>query len=242
MAETPRHSADQRWVPRQSGGRVQPPQAAPLALADELFLVMLDDRSGQLRRHHRSAGIGLAGALLAELVIGGHITVTNAQVHISGSALPVDPLAKRTLGAILANQAATGIRTWLEFGANTAVPSVASRLEAKGWITVVERSRLLRAAEVSYQPIDRNAAAYRAMNLAYLLEAHREVSLHDVTVAGLVAAADFIDTVLADRPTRRQCLAYLSELLQELRDDRPPLHEIFTHVHALVANATLSPH
>ncbi|HTX83306.1 MAG TPA: GPP34 family phosphoprotein [Streptosporangiaceae bacterium] len=55
-------------------------------LADDLYLMAHDERSGRQLLSARAAGLGLAGALLAELVLAGCVGIASGRVAVTGAA------------------------------------------------------------------------------------------------------------------------------------------------------------
>ena len=88
-----------------------------------------DVQTGKLRLHARSAGLGLAGALLGELVLHGNIDVANGTLTvIDGQAVPEDDLGYRILRQLTSDRQNRSLRTWLSFLAQELVERVGVRL------------------------------------------------------------------------------------------------------------------
>lgn len=105
-------------------------------LADELCLVAHDDVTGRLRLHSRAAALGIAAALLAELMLGGQLTAApgGTLAAVKGAPAPGDMLAARILGQVTAEPGPLSMRDWLAFLARTAPADVAGRLEQAGYL------------------------------------------------------------------------------------------------------------
>src|SRR6266516_3964834 len=87
-------------------GRDSPASAGPLLMsamfadgpgsmmpvADQLFFVAHHDRDGRPRLHQRAVALGLAGALLGELVLLGHLDVYDSAVYVVHREPPHDAL------------------------------------------------------------------------------------------------------------------------------------------------------
>src|SRR5260370_2762143 len=104
-------------------------------LADDLYLMAHHEATGRLLLHPRAAGLGLAGALLAELALAGAIDIFGGQVAAAGPAPPEDGLARGVLGQVRGEHAQHPARDWLAFLARTAPADVACRLEQAGYLT-----------------------------------------------------------------------------------------------------------
>jgi Golgi phosphoprotein 3 (GPP34) len=118
--------------------RVEPRPVAALAgtgrLADDLYLIAHDDRTGRPRLQPRAAGLGLAGGLLAELVLAGRIVIAGDTLAAAGGPDPGDRLARLVLGQLAGEPRRHETGDWLEFLARTAVADVAGRLAQAGYL------------------------------------------------------------------------------------------------------------
>src|SRR4051812_48482831 len=105
-----------------------------LFLADELFLIALDDRTGRFRQHLRAVALSLAGGLVAELMLAERVVLHGGTVVAANRQAPADALAHVTLDHIAGESARHSLRTWLSFFAHTSVDRVGTRLERTGLI------------------------------------------------------------------------------------------------------------
>jgi hypothetical protein len=113
-------------TPKAGGQHAPAPQLAGTGrLADDLYLIAHHDRTGRLLLSPRAAGLGLAGALLAELMLAGAIQITAGTVT-AGPCPPGDALAAGVLGQVAAEQRHPA-QEWLAFLARTAPAKVAGR-------------------------------------------------------------------------------------------------------------------
>lgn len=205
-----------------------------MLLADELFLIALDDRTGRFRLSPKVLGLGLAGALLGELLLDGRITVEGDRLRVVDRRRPADAVAHTVLDQLVTEVAVHGVRSWLVFLARDATGQVADRLLRAGVIRR-EQSRRLFRAEMIYPPTDVNTAHLPTARLATALRAGRQVSWGDALLLGLVVATGLDDHLLftADAAARD----YLTHLIEHLT---PPLHALVWHLHAAVGDAVLT--
>jgi hypothetical protein len=103
-------------------------------LADDLYLLAHDDQSGRSLLQPRPLGIGLAGALLAELMLASSITLWQADVAVARGPWPDDELQRHVLGVLAGEADPHPLREWLLFLARTAAADVARRLENAGYL------------------------------------------------------------------------------------------------------------
>jgi Golgi phosphoprotein 3 (GPP34) len=100
-------------------------------LADDLYLLGHSDISGKPFLQPRATGIGLAGALLAELMLSGHIHVEPEGIAVARSAPPADRLAHHILDVVTGEAEDHPVREWLLYIGRTAAEDVARRLDAR---------------------------------------------------------------------------------------------------------------
>ncbi|GIJ40136.1 GOLPH3/VPS74 family protein [Micromonospora andamanensis] len=201
--------------------------------ADEFFLIAHNDTRGKAKLHPAATSLGLAGGLLGELILYGHITVTAGQVSVIDRRPPADALAHTVLDQLVGEAQHQSVRTWLSFLAQTSVTSVGERLSRAGVLRRQESRRLLRTS-VTYQPIDLNVVAWPATRLRALLERAEPPSVPDGTLLGLVAAAGLTREVLwSAGPRAHHRLNLIIPALPA------PLKELVAHTEAAVGAAVL---
>lgn len=208
-----------------------------MPLADELFFVVHDVQTGKLRLHARTAGLGLAGALMSELVLNGNLDVANGTLTvIDGQPLPEDDLGYRVLRQLTSDRQNRSLRTWLAFFAQGAVERVGVRLTRAGQVQA-SKTRRPWGTVVRYVPTDLNAAVWPADRLNLLVSRGDPLEFSDAMLAGLVAVTGLTKQVWwdGDAVTLRNIAAAVASL-------PIPLREILAHTEAAVGDATLSPH
>ena len=204
-----------------------------MLIADEFFLIAHNDSRGKAKLHPSATGLGLAGALLGELVLFGQITVSNGLLTVVDRRPPADALSHTVLDQLIGESQHQAVRTWLSFLAQSATTSVGERLARAGVLRRQESRRLLRTS-VSYVPIDLNAVAWPSTRLQALLERADPPSVADGALLGLVAAAGLTREVLWSAGPRAH--HRLGALIQSLP---APLKELVAHTEAAVGAAVL---
>ncbi|TDB71348.1 GPP34 family phosphoprotein [Micromonospora sp. KC723] len=204
-----------------------------MLIADEFFLIAHNDSRGKAKLHPAATGLGLAGALLGELVLFGHLTVADGRITVIDRRPPADALSHTVLDQLIGEPQHQQIRTWLAFLAQSSVTSVGERLARAGVLRRQETRRLLRTT-ISYLPIDLNAVAWPATRLRALLERPEPPAVPDAVLLGLVAAAGLGREVLwSASPRAHHRLGVLVPALP------PPLRELVAHTEAAVGAAVL---
>jgi len=204
-----------------------------LLIADEFYLIAHNDSRGKAKLHPAATGLGLAGGLLGELILYGHITVTAGQISVIDRRPPADALAHTVLDQLVGESQHRELRTWLSFLAQSATTSVGERLARAGVLRRQESRRLLRTT-VSYLPIDLNAVAWPATRLRALLDRPDPPGVPDALLLGLVVAAGLTREVLWSAGPRAH--HRLNVLIPALP---APLKELVAHTEAAVGAAVL---
>ena len=207
-----------------------------MALADEYFFIVHDAQSGKLRLHARAAGLGLAAALVGELVLNRNIDIASGALTVVEASPPEDDLEYRILRQIRAERQSRNLHTWLAFLGQGAIERVGVRLTRAGQVEPTKSRRLL-GTSVRYLPTDLNAAVRSADRLNYQVSRGDQLGFSDAMLAGLVVVTGLTKYVWfdADTVTLRHIAAVVASLPMSLR-------ELLAHTEAAVGDVTLSPH
>jgi hypothetical protein len=154
-------------------------------VADDLYLIAHHELTGRAHLQPRALGLGLAGALLAELILDGAITVTGGTVVAARPAAPEDQLTRDIAGRITGEGQVHPVRDWLAFLGRTCPGEVAARLARSGYLTPAPGRRPWRARWV---PADPDCAFAPVTRVKSVLDASRPVLVTSVVLAGLAAA------------------------------------------------------
>jgi hypothetical protein len=204
-------------------------------LADQYFLIAHEDRTGRSRLHPRATGLGLAAALLGELVLEGRIGITDGDLVLLDRHPPADALAHDILALLIAQPQHREVRTWLAFLSQDAAVRVGERLMRLGAVEPVTRRRML-STETLYMPNSaqqRNAAAWAPARLANLLVRGVGLSITDRVLVGLVAATGLTRHVLYDFEMHRNAFHSLPSAVGSLPGD---LRELIEYTEASVGS------
>jgi hypothetical protein len=167
-------------------------------LADDLFLMAHNDVSGRPYLQPRAAGLGLAGALLAELVLAGSIQVRPRSLVAVSDAAPQDGLARFVLGLVVSEREQHPAGDWLQFVGRTAAVNVAGRLGEAGYLTRVCSRRPWRGQR--WVPVDSDCAFMPLTRARASLDPSRPVTAAGAVLAGLGAACGLGPRLLAYAP------------------------------------------
>jgi hypothetical protein len=204
-------------------------------LADQYFLIAHEDRTGRSRLHPRATGLGLAAALIGELVLEGRLELLDGDLHIIDRRPPGDALSHDILSLLIAQPQHREVRTWLAYLSQDAAIRVGERLIRVGAVEPVTKRKML-STQTIYMPNNaeqRNAAAWAAARLTNLLVRGLEMSVSDRVLAGLVAATGLTRHVLYDFDLHRQAFLLLPSAVSSLPGN---LRELIEYTEASVGS------
>ena len=168
----------------QANGRAVPGLGGTGRVADELYLIAHHELTGRPHLAPRAVGLGLAGALLAELVLADAITIEAGTVASAWPEQAGDQLTA-AVAARIAGEYTHPVADWLAFLARTAAGDVAARLADAGYLAAAPR-RSRRAAQ--WVPTDPDCAFAPVARLNAALNLSRPGDGQVVALGGLAAA------------------------------------------------------
>ena len=202
-------------------------------LADDLYLMAHNDRNGRPHLQPRAVGLGLAGALLAELMLAGKIRIWQDRIVVADSAPPEEGLARDVLGLVLGEHESRPLEDWLVFLARTAASDVARRLERSGYLTQVAGRRPWRGER--WVPVDADSAFAPVVRVESALDATRPVTAQGAALAGLAGACGLGSRLSLYLPPRTR--RHLEDAAAQLE---PGLRDLVAQTRAAVDSALLS--
>jgi hypothetical protein len=203
-------------------------------LANDFFFATRDAMSGRPRVSGRTAALGLAGAMLGELVLWRRITIERGQITVVDRHPPNDPMAATVLSQVIVDNDVAAARDWLRYMAQTANDVVAKRLLLAGLVRPRTPRRPWRST--IYLPNDPNLAVIATARLATRLAKHEPLTIPDTVLLGLMMATGLERHVLVDAPADTG--RYLHHVLATTLP--PPLAELISETEASVGDAVLS--
>jgi hypothetical protein len=155
-------------------------------LADDLYLVAHHEQTGKPHLQPRALGLGLAGTLLAELMLSRSIRLWRGVITAADGILPGDDLARSVLGQVASEREHLPPRDWLLYLARTAAGDVARRLEQSGYLTRVSTWRFGRGER--WVPVDADCAFAPLVRVKSALGPSGPVAAQNAALGGLAAA------------------------------------------------------
>jgi hypothetical protein len=174
-----------------AGHQYPEPRARGLAgtglVAHDIYLLGHDDRSGRPLLQPRALGTGLAGALLADLMLAGLIGLRPDSAVVITRDTPRDVVARhRLLQQVAAEPWPQPARSWLRFLAPAAAGDVALRLEAAGYLQRVRGRVPWR--QVQWVPVNPDWAFAPMLLIRSALNTSRPLTARAAVLAGLASA------------------------------------------------------
>lgn len=206
-------------------------------IADELYLLAHDDVTGKSFLQPRALGIGLAGALLAELMLADAVRIRAGRIELPSRGpdldLGRDPVGRHVLGLLLAERESHPLRDWLLFFGADAEENVARRLSRAGYVAEVSCGRLWRKHR--WVPADPDCAFAPLIRVKTVLEHTRPMAVPDVVLTGLAVACGLGSRVLPFGPAGAR-----GNVESSVGKLRPDLRELIARTQAAVDSALLS--
>lgn len=167
-------------------------------LADELFLIGHDDYSGKALAAATPLDSALAGALLAELLFDGRISLAGSHVYAAGNRARREPVTDLVLAEIVHRGDGHPTRSWLEFLAPRVRDRIGDRLMSAGAVRRMTTRGLSLRTTVRWPGLDPNRVARPRVRLNAILErSEQPLDARTATLAGLVRAAGLVKALLS---------------------------------------------
>jgi hypothetical protein len=155
-------------------------------LADDLWLVAHHEITGKPHLQPRAAGVGLAGGLLAELMLAGGIRLWRGMIVPADGPVSRDGLARAVLVQVTSERKYLPPRDWLLFLARTAAADVATRLEHAGYLTRAPARRRWRGER--WVPVDPDTAFAPLVRVKAALSSSGPLAAQNAALGGLAIA------------------------------------------------------
>jgi hypothetical protein len=210
--------------------------APQLPLADDLFLTAHDTVRGRSLLSPATLGLGIAAALLGELILWRLLDLDDGVVTVLDDRPPGDPAVSAVLEQMLREPQHRRIREWLAFlAAGAAADLVARRLSRAGLVHRQER-RGLRGVRVHFVPADSMTAGWPGSRIRTAVGRGELLGVPDLVLAGLILATGLDQHVFATLSARER--GWLSD---QIRRRLPAmLRELVGHTEAAVGDAVMA--
>lgn len=191
-----------------------------------------NENTGKALLSPRALGLGLAGALLAELLLGGRINVAPAGVMIMSRTPPPDRVARGVFEALLGEAEQHTAADWLKFLGQTSADEVAGRLEEAGYLDRIASRVPWRGNR--FIPVDPDCAFAPLTRALTALDQNQPVHPIGATLAGLANACGLAPRLVNYSPPNAR---RLDDAVEQLW---PGLRDLISQTRAAVDSAVLA--
>jgi hypothetical protein len=207
-----------------------------LPLADDLFLTAHDTVKGKCLLSPATLGLGLAGALIAELVLWRRIDVLDGKITIIDDRQTGDPATSAVLDQVLREGHHRVVRDWISFLATGIATDLVERRLARSGLVQRQEKRGLLGTKVSFVPTDSMTAGWPATRIRTFVSRGELLDVADLSLAGLILATGLDQHVFVTMEARDR-----AQLFDQIRRRLPMmLQELVGHTEAAVGDAVMA--
>jgi hypothetical protein len=207
-----------------------------LPLADDLFLTAHDTVKGKSLLTSATLGLGLAAALLAELVLWRRLDVVDGKIMIIDDRPTGDPAVTAVLDQLLREGHHRAVRDWIAFLATGIASDLVERRLSRAGLVQRQEKRGLLGAKVFFVPADTMIAGWPATRIRTDLSREEMLDVPDLVLAGLILATGLDQHVFATLDNRGR-----DQLFDQLRRRLPAmLQDLIGHAEAAVGEAVMA--
>jgi len=196
-------------------------------IAGDFWCIAFDEHRLRPRVPDQVAGMGLAGALVCELLVSGHAEVTSeGELHPLNVQPPAEAVARSVFESLWAHPDERDLAIWIKYLALTSFDDVARRLVLAdvvragrpGGLMAGLRRAVGSGREVMYEATNGSKLAWPAVRVGNMLRGTPEAMLNlpDLLCAGLAVATGLLDHVLWDPDLHAQARRNLPSLLTQI--------------------------
>jgi len=179
-------------------------QQLSLPVADELWLLSHSETSGRPRLAEDHIALGLAGAVLCELLISRSLVLSEHAAHVVVNNQPTqDEVGNWVLRQVLSSRASAPVKLWVQHLADEVEPWVTARLDRHGAV-VWEKAGLFGRGRRAV-PRSINIAAASRVRLTHQMTT-AQWELNTATVGALTVAIDLDALIAADIAQDREAV------------------------------------
>jgi hypothetical protein len=207
-----------------------------LPLADDLFLTAHDTVKGKSLLTPATLGLGLAGALLAELVLWRRLDVVDGKITIIDDRPTGDPATTAVLDQLLREGSHRAVRDWIAFLATGIATDLVERRLSRAGLVQRQEKRSLLSTKVNFVPTDSMIAGWPATRVRTFLTRGEMLDVPDLVLAGLILATGLDQHVFITLDNRDR-----AQMFEQFRRRLPAmLQELVGHAEAAVGDAVMA--
>ncbi len=207
-----------------------------LPLADEVYLAAHDSARGRCLLTPATLGLGLAAALLGELVLLRRLEVADHQLTVLDDRPTADPATSAVLEQLLRESHHRQVRDWISFLATGVAAELLERRLARAGLVRRVTKRGLLGTRVRFVPTDPSLAAWPGTRIRIAATRGELLNLPDLVLTGLVLATGLDQHVFVTLDARER-----DHLFDQLRRRMPAtLQHLVGHAEAAVGDAVMA--
>jgi hypothetical protein len=207
-----------------------------LPLADDLFLTAHDSVKGKCQLSPATLGLGMAAALIGELVLWRRLDLIDGKIQIIDDRPTGDPAATAVLDQLLREGHHRAVRDWISFLATGIAVDLVERRLARAGLVQRQEKRGLFGSKVSFVPSDSMIAGWPATRIRTYISRGEMLDVPDLVLAGLILATGLDQHVFVTLDARGR-----TQLFDQLKRRLPAmLHELVGQTEAAVGDAVMA--
>ena len=207
-----------------------------LPLADDLFLTAHDTVKGKSLLTPATLGLGLAAALIGELVLWRRFDIVDGKIQLIDDRPTGDPATTAVLDQLLREGHHRAVRDWIAFLATGIAIDLTERRLTRSGLLIRQEKRGLMGSKVSYVPADSMVAGWPATRIRTFIGRNELLDIPDLVLGGLILATGLDQHVFITLDARSR-----ERLFDQLRRRMPAmLQELVGHAEAAVGDAVMA--
>lgn len=207
-----------------------------LPLADDLFLTAHDTVKGKSLLTPATLGLGLAAALIGELVFWRRLDLVDGKLALIDDRPTGDPATTAVLDQLLREGHHRAVRDWIAFLATGVAADLVERRLARAGLVIRQEKRGLLGSKVSFVPADAMVAGWPATRIRTYIVRDELLDVPDLVLAGLILATGLDQHVFMTLDNRGRTL-----LFDQFRRRLPAmLQDLVAHAEAAVGDAVMA--
>ena len=207
-----------------------------LPLGDDLYLAAHDNAKGRCMLSPATLGLGLASALLGELVLWRRLDIRENSLVVIDNRPTADPATSAVLENLLREGQHRAVRDWIAFLATGVATDLIERRLARAGAVRRQEKRGLLGTKVRFVPTEPGLAAWPGTRIRIAATRGELLDSADLVLTGLVLATGLDQYVLVTLESRER-----DQLFDQMRRRLPAmLQHLVGHAEAAVGDAVMA--
>jgi len=207
-----------------------------LPLADDLFLTAHDTVKGKSLLTPATLGLGLAAALIGELVFWRRLDLVDGKLALIDDRPTGDPATTAVLDQLLREGHHRAVRDWISFLATGIATDLVERRLSRAGLLHRQEKRGLLGTKVAFVPADSMVAGWPATRIRTFIGRGELLDVPDLVLAGLILGTGLDQHVFITLDARGR-----EQLFDQFRRRLPAmLQDLVAHAEAAVGDAVMA--